>query len=101
MSAGQMDPALSEKAVKRFGGHSDDRAARVAPGRNLHDSFTVPNSIAAIPSGIPSRRVCLKEAMTSEPPNGLLGHNDVKTTMTYSHVPKRGPAGVCSPVEGL
>ncbi len=31
----------------------------------------------------------------------LLGQSDVKTTMIYTHVLNRGPAGVRSPVDGL
>ena len=31
----------------------------------------------------------------------LLGHSSVKTTMIYTHVLNRGPAGVRSPVDGL
>jgi len=31
----------------------------------------------------------------------LLDHSDMKTTMIYTHVLNRGPAGVRSPVDGL
>ena len=31
----------------------------------------------------------------------LLGHNDVKTPMIYTHVPNRGGKGVRSPMDGL
>ena len=31
----------------------------------------------------------------------LLGHSDLKTTMIYTDVLNRGPAGVRSPVDGL
>ncbi len=31
----------------------------------------------------------------------LLGHNDVKSTMIYTHVLNRGPGAVRSPADGL
>jgi len=31
----------------------------------------------------------------------LVGHAEVKTTMVYTHVPNRRPAGVRSPLDGM
>ena len=31
----------------------------------------------------------------------LLGHESLETTMIYTHVARKGPAGVASPLDGL
>ena len=50
---------------------------------------------------IPLRLTCLKAATILERSRNCWVHNDVKTTMIYTHVLNRGPAGVRSPVDGL
>lgn len=41
MNAGQRGSARVERAVERCWRHRNDRAERVAPGRNVHDSFGI------------------------------------------------------------
>jgi len=41
MNAGQRGSARLEKAVQRCWRHTNDRAERVAPGRDVHDSFGI------------------------------------------------------------
>jgi site-specific recombinase XerD len=54
-----------------------------------------------VPSTIPLRRNYSMVGYDMPTVQELLGHNDVKTTMIYTHVLNRGPAGARSPVDGL
>jgi len=48
-----------------------------------------------------SQFIRLEEGYDIRTAQELLGHKDVKTTMVYTHVLNRGPAGVRSPVDGF
>ena len=53
------------------------------------------------PYAIHLLRTYSKMAMTFERVQELLGHNDVSTTMIYTHVLNRGGKGVRSPADAL
>ena len=60
-----------------------------------------PLLVHAILRSVPSRRIWLEDGHDIRTVQETLGYRDVATTMIYTHVLNRGPAGVRSPADRI